>query len=214
MQFQTCSNITDSDSDWSATYKKTAGPGLVYLKQNLVKNDCLKFQQTVNKNKNKLANNCYWSRSSVFIFNFEHFRPFSSVSIVEFEQVNVTWEALTFAWNSNRVKTSKLLALKLQSPSEVDKKAAALYIATLNISPSIAVLNFWDRDEISILSMLTGSQDIDSRNASRSPLIYKQKFRHIMILPVRDHCQISLLLLKLDSHLLKKNVLFASIKAY
>ena len=31
---------------------------------------------------------CYWRRSGVFIFNFEH--TFSSVSIVDFEQVNVS----------------------------------------------------------------------------------------------------------------------------
>ena len=28
----------------------------------------------------------------VFIINFEHITPISSVSIVEFEQVNVSWE--------------------------------------------------------------------------------------------------------------------------
>ena len=30
-------------------------------------------------------------RSGVFIVNFEHIYTFSSVSIVEFEQVNVSW---------------------------------------------------------------------------------------------------------------------------
>ena len=31
------------------------------------------------------------SRSGVFIVNFEHFIPFSRVSIVDFEQVNISW---------------------------------------------------------------------------------------------------------------------------
>ena len=32
-----------------------------------------------------------WRHSGVFIVNFKHFTPFSSVSIVDFEQVNVSW---------------------------------------------------------------------------------------------------------------------------
>ena len=35
-----------------------------------------------------------WRRSGVFIVNFEHIsHPFSSVYIVDFEQVNVSWES-------------------------------------------------------------------------------------------------------------------------
>ena len=34
---------------------------------------------------------CHWHRSSAFIGNFEHFTPFSSVSIVDFKEVNVSW---------------------------------------------------------------------------------------------------------------------------
>ena len=30
--------------------------------------------------------------SGVFIFNFEHIKPFSSVHIVDFEQVNISWQ--------------------------------------------------------------------------------------------------------------------------
>ena len=33
----------------------------------------------------------HWCRSGVFIVNFEHFARFSNVSIVNFEQVNVSW---------------------------------------------------------------------------------------------------------------------------
>ena len=33
----------------------------------------------------------YWRRSDAFIINFKHSTPFTSVSIVDFEQVNVTW---------------------------------------------------------------------------------------------------------------------------
>ena len=32
-----------------------------------------------------------WRHSDVFIVNFKHFTPFSRVSIVDFEQVNVSW---------------------------------------------------------------------------------------------------------------------------
>ena len=36
-----------------------------------------------------------WRRSGVFIFNFEHIlHLFSTVSIVDFEQVNVSWVAI------------------------------------------------------------------------------------------------------------------------
>ena len=35
------------------------------------------------------------SRSGVFIVNFEHISHFFKVSIVDFEQVNVFWEALS-----------------------------------------------------------------------------------------------------------------------
>ena len=36
---------------------------------------------------------CHWCRSGVFIVNFEHnFTPCSSVSIVNFDQVNADWE--------------------------------------------------------------------------------------------------------------------------
>ena len=34
----------------------------------------------------------HWHRSGVFIVNFEHISLFSSVSIVDFEQVNVRWD--------------------------------------------------------------------------------------------------------------------------
>ena len=34
---------------------------------------------------------CQWRRSGVFIVNFELISHFFSVSIVEFEQVNVSW---------------------------------------------------------------------------------------------------------------------------
>ena len=33
----------------------------------------------------------YWCLSDIFIVNFEHFITFSNVSIVDFEQVNVSW---------------------------------------------------------------------------------------------------------------------------
>ena len=41
-------------------------------------------------------------RSYVFIVNFELISPFSSVSIVDFEQVNVCWALLKFSMITNR----------------------------------------------------------------------------------------------------------------
>ena len=40
---------------------------------------------------NKSTRTTYGRRSGVFIVNFEHISPFSSVSIGDFEQVNVNW---------------------------------------------------------------------------------------------------------------------------
>ena len=41
----------------------------------------------------------HWSRFGVFNVNFEHnFTPFSSVSIVDFERVIVSWEVPTKLW--------------------------------------------------------------------------------------------------------------------
>ena len=41
----------------------------------------------------KTPERCHWRYSDVFVFNFEHiFTLFSSVSIVDLEQVNVDWD--------------------------------------------------------------------------------------------------------------------------
>ena len=39
----------------------------------------------------KILEWCYWGNSGVIIVNFEHFKPCSSVSIVNFEQGNAGW---------------------------------------------------------------------------------------------------------------------------
>ena len=39
----------------------------------------------------KTTERCYWRRSDVFVVNFEHISLFPSVSVVDFEQVNVSW---------------------------------------------------------------------------------------------------------------------------
>ena len=41
-----------------------------------------------NKNTTKIS---FLRQSGVFIVNFEHFTPFSSISFVDFEQVNANW---------------------------------------------------------------------------------------------------------------------------
>ena len=44
----------------------------------------------------KILERRHWRRSGIFICNFEHFfTPCSSVSIVNFEQVNTGWEVTT-----------------------------------------------------------------------------------------------------------------------
>ena len=41
----------------------------------------------------KIPERRQWRRSGIFIVNFEHnFTPFSTVSIVNFEQVNAGWD--------------------------------------------------------------------------------------------------------------------------
>ena len=48
----------------------------------------------------------YWSCSGVFIVNWSYFTPFSSVSTVNFEQVNVSW-VWTLEVNQVKYKFSK-----------------------------------------------------------------------------------------------------------
>ena len=44
-----------------------------------------------------------WRRSGVFIVNSgTYIKPCSSVSIVNFEQVNASWNYNCFSWNPNR----------------------------------------------------------------------------------------------------------------
>ena len=40
----------------------------------------------------KTPERCYWCRSDIFIVNFEHFTPCSSVSIVNIEHVIAGWQ--------------------------------------------------------------------------------------------------------------------------
>ena len=40
----------------------------------------------------KYVQSCEWRRSGVFIVKFEHFAPFSSVFMVNSEQVNASWD--------------------------------------------------------------------------------------------------------------------------
>ena len=52
-----------------------------------------------------------WRRSGVFIVNFEHISPFSSVSVVNFEQVNDCWVILIFSRTLLQPYNTTLLTL-------------------------------------------------------------------------------------------------------
>ena len=41
----------------------------------------------------QIPEQCQWRYSGIFIVNFEHISTCSSVSIVNFEQVNASWES-------------------------------------------------------------------------------------------------------------------------
>ena len=67
----------------------------------------------------KEAKRRQWRRSGVFIVNFEyHFTSCSSVSIINFEQVNAVWVALLIVnatifqetWNEIVINTPKVIS--------------------------------------------------------------------------------------------------------
>ena len=55
----------------------------------------------------KTTERCHWRRSVVFIANFEQVSHCSSVSIVDFEQVNTGWAANIFFFLFNKRSTRK-----------------------------------------------------------------------------------------------------------
>ena len=57
----------------------------------------------------KTTERCHWRRSVVFIANFEQVSHCSSVSIVDFEQVNTGWAANIFFRNSAKEALEKVV---------------------------------------------------------------------------------------------------------
>ena len=94
----------------------------------------------------KTSERCHWRCSGVFIVNFE---PFSSVSLVDFEQVNVGWIIILWTFNSFNSST--------QCPAD---QITGFYMnATLGWN-GLKLNELYRNRAIDLLFKLTGSQPL------------------------------------------------------